>query len=150
MAAHAFAVLRRALLESELVGFARLTLHGKERLCLIHPLGPVCALTTIFYAGQLRKPEALAAPATVSEAEVGLARNLLEAFQAPFEPERFQDERRLTVLETIAQWRAEEGNVSKAAAPPRDLMAALRASLEASGAKKRPRLAVVGSGKSPG
>jgi DNA end-binding protein Ku len=149
LVAHAFAVLRRALLETEFVGVARLTLHGKERLCLIHPLGPVCALTTLFYTSQLREPQALATAATASEAEVRVARNLLETFRAPFEPEQFQDERRRTLLEAIAERRVDQADAAKPPTPTRDIMAALRASLAASGPKKRPRLAVVAGRDGP-
>jgi DNA end-binding protein Ku len=143
-AAHAFAVLRRGLLETELVGLARLALHGRERLCLIHPLGPVCALTTLYFADELRQPAGLVTPSNVSEIEAGVARDFLEAFKAPFDLEQYQDGRRETLLELIAARRtgAKVGS-SEQRAPVPDLMAALLASLEAPGRKKRPHLTVV-------
>ena len=78
-----------------------------------------------------------------------VACNLLQAFRAPFEPERYQDGRREALLEVIAERRAGDGTEAKAAASIRDLMAALKASLEASGHKKRPRLAGVAGRKGP-
>ncbi len=144
VAAHAFAVLRRALLATELVGLARLALHGRERLCLIHPLGPVCALTTLYFSDELRQPDQLAAPALVSDAEVRTAGSFLAAFQAPFDLEQYQDERRQTLLQAIGARRNRgDGGSSKQPAPIPDLMAALLDSLKAAGQKKRPRLTVV-------
>ena len=67
--------------------------------------------------------------------------------RSTFEPEQYEDRRRGTLLQVIGERRAGDGGAAKAAAPTRDLMAALKASIETSGHKKRPRLAVVAGRK---
>ena len=131
----AFQLLRNAMLESDCMAIAWVTLRRRRYLAAIRPYGEeVMLLTTMVHADEVLSaefwmPESGAPP---SGRELKMARMLIDALAGPFEAERFTDEHRERVLKAIEQRRPIE---SPAAAPSPtrvlDLMAALEASVKA-------------------
>ncbi len=131
----AFQLLRNAMLETDRMAIAWVTLRQRRYLAAIRPYGEeVMLLTTMVHADEVLPaefwmPESGAPP---SGRELKMARMLIDALAGPFEAERFTDEHRERVLKAIEQRRPIE---SPAAAPSPtrvlDLMAALEASVKA-------------------
>ncbi len=136
----AFQLLRNAMLESDRMAIAWVTLRQRRHLAAIRPYGEeVMLLTTMVHADEVLPadfwtPESGAPP---SEKELKMARMLIEALAGPFEPERFTDEHRERVLKVIEQKKPMESPTA-APSPTRvlDLMAALEASVKAAKAAR--------------
>lgn len=136
----AFQLLRNAMLETDRMAVAWVTLRQRRYLAAIRPYGDeVMLLTTMVHADEVLPaefwmPESGAPP---SEKELQMARMLIDALAGPFEPERFTDEHRERLLKAIEQKKPIE---SPAAAPSPtrvlDLMAALEASVKAAKAAR--------------
>ena len=100
-----YALLRRAMEDSGRVGIGRFVMRTKEYLVTVRPLGPGMALETMFYADEVRDvgeviPSELK-KASLSSRELALARQLIEAREAHFQPSRFKDDYRDRVLDVI-------------------------------------------------
>ena len=96
----------------------------------------------MYFADEIRHVADIAPQdAAVDERELELAKELIERFSGPFEPERYEDTYRKRLLEIIAAKR-EGKDVHAEPTPtpeePPDLMAALRASLEGAQRKREP------------
>jgi DNA end-binding protein Ku len=98
-------------------------------------------LETLFYPDEIRAQDLPSLPEVlVSQAELKMAFNLIDMLQEPFDPTKYRDEYRVALLEMIeAKVNGKEIVATPEAPLPKavDLMAALKASLEA--AKKRHR-----------
>lgn len=136
----AFQLLRNAMLESDRMAIAWITLRQRRYLAAIRPFGDeVMLLTTMVHADEVLPaefwmPESGAPP---SEKELRMARMLIDALAGPFVPERFTDEHRDRVLRAIEQHKPIEAPDSPPS-PARvlDLMAALEASVKAAKAAR--------------
>lgn len=136
-----YVLLRDAMRSSGRVAVVKITIRTRESLALVRVMGEVLVLQTMLWPDELRDAEFAAPPAevTVSEAEVAMAEQFIEALAADWDPERYTDVYREAVEELVA---AKLDGVevpvteeSQAEADVVDLVAALRASVEA--AKKR-------------
>lgn len=133
-----YALLVRALTERNLVAVGKLAIRTKERLCALRPKEDGLVLETLYYADEVRVPDS---PPTVavSDAEMKIANALIDLLEEPFDPSKYRDEYREKMMEVItAKLEGQEYVAAPApevAAPAVDLMAALRASVEA--AKQR-------------
>lgn len=135
-AGKAFDLLRTALAETGLVALAKWTYSSKERLAVIRLYGDALALQTLFWADEVKDAGKLDVPHyDLSEAEVEMAVTLVNAMKAEaLDLSQFRDEYRDALLELIAQKDAGEERTFVAPAavkPATDLMAALKASVEA-------------------
>ena len=134
-----FALLVKALEEKKLNAVGKIAIRTKERLCSLRPRDGGLMLETLFYADEVKPPETEAAEVKVSEAEMKVAYALIDLLQEPFDPTKYKDEYRGALMEIIEAKLEGHEYVAPAepaaAAPAVDLMAALRASVEA--AKKR-------------
>jgi DNA end-binding protein Ku len=136
----AFQLLRNAMLETDRMAIAWVTLRRRRYLAAIRPYGEeVMLLTTMIHADEVLPaefwmPEAVAPP---SERELKMARMLIDALAGPFEPQRFTDEHRERVLKAIEEKKPIESPTA-APSPTRvlDLMAALEASVKAAKAAR--------------
>jgi DNA end-binding protein Ku len=140
----AYRVLARALSESGRVGIGKVTIRDKERPCAIRVDEEVLLLDTMKWPDEVRVPafETLEGADDPTEAEVKMAQQLIDAMTAEFEPDRLTDEHRRRLEEAIsAKISGEEIAVApvseEAQAPVGDLMEALRASVDASGERRR-------------
>ena len=134
-----FALHVRALEEKKLNAVAKIAIRTKERLCSLRPRNGTLMLETLFFADEVKPPEFEAPELKISEAEMKVAYALIDLLQEPFEPEKYKDEYRDSLMQIIEAKLEGHEYVApaepEAAAPAVDLMAALRASVEA--AKKR-------------
>jgi len=130
-----FALLVKALDERKLIAIGKIAIRTKERLCALRPRDGLMVLETLFYSDEVRKPDAEAPDVKVSEAEMKIAYALIDMLQEPFEPAKYKDEYREAMLGVIeAKMEGHEFAMPaapEAAKPSVDLMAALKASVEA-------------------
>jgi DNA end-binding protein Ku len=144
-----YALLVRAMEEAGKVAIGRFVMRSREHLAAVRPMRGVLALETLFYADEVRTAEDVGASTLdreVSVRELKLARQLIDFLATDWKPERYRDTYRDRVLELIeSKARGEEMVVEQARSAPvvPDLMAALRASVDAakdrrSGEEDRP------------
>jgi DNA end-binding protein Ku len=138
-----YALLTKALEESEYVGIAKLTMHNREYTVFLRPHEGGLMLHTMYYEEEVRKVEGFGAPdVDLKDAEVKVAHQLIEALAAEWEPEKFKDDFQEN-LKNLIQTKLEGGKIAevekpKKIAPVVDLMAALKQSLAQMEGKKKP------------
>lgn len=130
----AFELFRVVLSRKSRVAIARIVFRKKEHIAAIRAGESHLVMSTLFYASEIRNPAPIAyAKPEISDKEVELAEVLIEALSGRFEPEKYRDRYRGALLELIKA--KVEGKEVKAITPEVkptvDLMAALRASVEA-------------------
>jgi DNA end-binding protein Ku len=124
-----------------MAGIGRIVLRTREHLAAIRPKDDVLVLETLYHADEIRDPAEVlrASSQEISERELGIATQLIEMLRTDWDPSRYTDGERKRVLEAIAA-KAEKGTVATdpdvvSAPDVPDLMAALRASVEAAKAR---------------
>jgi DNA end-binding protein Ku len=137
-----YRLLTRALEETGKVGIAKVVIRNKQHLAALRPYENVLVLETMYYADEVRKPEEVDGKVELRDAEVEMAKSLVENLSEPFEPEKYDDTYRKELLELLRAKEAgaplpepeeePEGDVV-------DLMAALRESVERTQKKGRSR-----------
>ena len=138
-----YALLTKALEESEYVAIAKLTMHNREYTVFLRPTEGGLMLHTMYYEEEVRKVEGFGAPdVELKDAEVKVAHQLISALAAEWEPEKFHDEFQEN-LKKMIQTKLEGGKIAevekpKKMAPVVDLMAALKESLAQMEGKKKP------------
>jgi DNA end-binding protein Ku len=136
----AYALLLKVLDQKRVIGVATIAIRNKESLCALRPLDKTLLLETLHYPDEIREREFSLTGSSVSERELSVAETLVEALQEPFDPDKYHDHYREALLELIAS-KTEGREVvvpesAPAGAPVTDLMAALRASIEAAKGRK--------------
>lgn len=131
-----YALLMKALKTKEVSAVAKIALRNKESLCVLRPgQNNTLMLETLFYPDEIRTQDLEGAPEVlVSQPELNMALSLVEMLQEPFDPRKYHDDYRSALLEVIEAKRSGQELVATPEAPlPKtvDLMAALKASLEA-------------------
>jgi DNA end-binding protein Ku len=137
-----YALLARALLESNRCALGRWAARGKQYIVMIRPVEGGLVMQQLLYAGEVRSIKDIEIPGTeVKEAELKLARQLIEQQASDeFDPAAYTDEVRERI-EAAVQKKVEGQQITLAEAPEAgaqviDLMDALRASLEKKPAKR--------------
>lgn len=134
-----YALLARAMADSGLAAVARYVFHGKENLGVLRVRDGVITLEKMYYADEVRPSDGIAPSgraAEVGDEELEMARRLISAYAGDFDIGRYHDRHRERLLEVIERrHRGERIAPVEAPAPeaPPDLLAALRASLDAMG-----------------
>ncbi|MBV8714599.1 MAG: Ku protein [Chloroflexi bacterium] len=130
-----YALLMRALKTKDVVAIGKIALRNKESLCALRAGDNALMLETLYYPDEIRTADLQAEPEVlVSPQELTMALSLVEMLEEPFDPKKYHDEYRTAMLEMIE---AKANGQEVVAAPetplPKtvDLMAALKASLEA-------------------
>jgi DNA end-binding protein Ku len=131
-----YALLMKALKNKQVSAMAKIALRNKESLCVLRPSEHgVLMLETLFYPDEIRTQDLPESPEVlVSQPELNMALSLVEMLEEPFDPKRYSDDYRNALLEVIEAKRSGQELVAQPEAPmPKtvDLMAALKASLEA-------------------
>jgi len=131
-----YALLLRALKTKQVSAVAKIALRNKESLCVIRASeNNVLMLETLYYPDEVRTADLPATPdVMVSQPELAMALSLVEMLEEPFDPQKYHDQYRATLLDLIeAKRNGQEIVAAPEVAAPRtvDLMAALKASLEA-------------------
>src|ERR1700688_989865 len=130
-----YALLTKALEESDYVAIAKLTMHNREYTVFLRPHKGGMMLHTMYYAEEVREVESFGAPdVEIKEAEVKVAHQLIEALADKWDPEKYHDNFQEN-LKKLIETKLEGGTVQaveqpKKLAPVVDLMAALKESLE--------------------
>ena len=138
-----YALLTKALEESEYVAIAKLTMHNREYTVFLRPHEGGMMLHTMYYAEEVRKVEGFGAPdVELKDAEVKVAHQLIEALADEWDPEKYHDTFQEN-LKKLIETKLEGGKVAevekpKKLAPVVDLMAALKQSLAQMEGKKKP------------
>lgn len=141
-----YALLTKALEESEFVAVAKLTMHNREYTVFVRPHKGGMMLHTMYYADEVREVEGFGAPdVELKDAEVKVAHQLIEALAADWDPEKFHDSFQDN-LKNLIQTKLEGGEIAevekpKKLAPVVDLMSALKQSLAQMEGKKKPAVA---------
>ena len=133
-----FYLLKHALEATERVAIAKVSLRQKEHLCCVRPYGKTIAMSTMFYADEIRSVDELDLPeddSLVSEQEVAMARMLIDQLTGPFDSGEHRDEYRWELERVIEAKLSGVQLATTAPAPVKgkvvDLMAALKASIDA-------------------
>src|SRR6476646_1275686 len=138
-----YALLTKALEESNYVAIAKLTMHNREYTVFLRPHSGGMMLHTMYYAEEVRQVEGFGAPdVELKDAELKVARQLIEALAGDWDPEKYHDSFQEN-LKKLIETKLEGGKVvevekPKKLAPVVDLMAALKQSLAEMEGKKKP------------
>ena len=137
-----YVLLLEALKDTGMAAVGRFVLRGQETFCLIRPHGEALAMETLFLAEDVRSQaeiEEAVGETQVRDAELDLARQVIDSLVADFEPQELQSVYRSNLRELLEAKLA--GQEIKAPepieedAPVIDLMEALRASVAQSSKK---------------
>ena len=87
-----YALLSKALEESEYVAIAKLTMHNREYTVFLRPYKGGMMLHTMYYKDEVRDLDNFGRPdVELKDAEVKVAHQLIEALSGEFEPEKYKD-----------------------------------------------------------
>jgi DNA end-binding protein Ku len=134
-----YRLLAKALEETGRVAIAKIVIRNKQHLACVRPVGRSLVLETMYYADEVRKPEPAPAP-RVRDAEVAMAKSLIENLAAKWDPARYHDSYR-SELRDLLESKAEGGPLPEPQAVEGgevvDLMEALRQSVAETKKKTR-------------
>jgi len=137
-----YVLLHEAMKEAGVAALGRFVLAGKEKLCLIRPMGDALALETLFVHEDVKdhvEIDDAVAGAEVKAPELDLAKQIIASLAAPFDPEELRSEYRESLRELLeAKLAGQEIALPDEPEPTPvvDLMEALRASVAAASEQK--------------
>ena len=134
-----YKLLLRAMAETGKVAIGTVVIRQKQAVVALRPSGDVLQMATLVYADEVVPPERLDdlpdESVEVADRELDVAKQLVQSLAGEWTPEKYRDEYREKVLALVESKAAgEEVAVQPAQeepAPVPDLMAALKASLDA-------------------
>ena len=136
-----YKLLAEAMQEANKVAVCHFVMRSKQHLAAIRPVDGRLMLSTMVYADELVAPDELGGldglgDIALDERETAMARQLIAALEADFEPDRYTDSYREALLELIERKASGDTAATVAAPAPTsdtvvDLMAALEASVAA-------------------
>jgi DNA end-binding protein Ku len=137
-----YRLLLEAMRETNKVAIAKVVIRSKESLVAVRPMAdhPVLEMATMLFADEVVDPERIdelsaAEDVEMNQRELDIAKQLVDSLASDFEPEKYKDTYRESVLEMIERKAAGEEIAvqpeAEEAAPVPDLMSALKASLDA-------------------
>lgn len=144
----AYQLLLKALQDSKRVGISKVTMHQREYTAFLRPYDHGLVLHTMYFANEIREAPGYGKTENIKlrPQEIKLAEQLVSSLSEDFHLEKYHDEFQQRLQELIeAKKKGKE--VAAAPSPKRapviDMMAALKKSLETSGARaKKPVRAV--------
>ena len=136
-----YKLLASAMQEADKVAICHFVMRSKQYLAAIRPVDGKLMLSTMVYADELVATDQIdgfdgLGDIAVDERETAMARQLIAALEADFEPDRYTDTFREAVLELIERKASGTATATVTAPAPTsdtvvDLMAALEASVAA-------------------
>jgi DNA end-binding protein Ku len=132
-----YVLLHEAMREAGVAALGRFVLAGKEKLCLIRPMGDALALETLFVHDDVKDHAEIddaVAGSEVRKPELDLAKQIIASLEGDFDPEELRSTYRESLRELLeAKLEGTEIVAPEPAAPAPvvDLMEALRASVAA-------------------
>jgi DNA end-binding protein Ku len=137
----AYALLVKAMADSNKVAVARFVLRNKENLAAIRPMGNVLTMATMRFADEVVSTKEIEDVVsengeTPKKQELEMAKQLIDSLAGDFDPTKYEDEYRNELLDLIERKAKGEKIVSAVSEEPEptkapDLMAALEESLAA-------------------
>jgi DNA end-binding protein Ku len=139
-----YVLLQHAMQETGMAALGRFVLAGKEKLCLIRPQGEALALETMYLAEDVYSHAEIdesVAEAEVKDAEVELARQIIDSLVTEFKPAEqlrsdYRDELRELLEAKLKGQEISRPEPVEEEAPAVDLMEALRRSVEEARTRK--------------
>jgi DNA end-binding protein Ku len=132
----AYALLRKALTETDRVAVAKVAIRDKERLATLRVRDNVLVLETMYWPDEIREARfaEIEKDIPVSDGDMKTARLLIDNLTEDFDPSQYGDRYREAVMEAVQQ-KIEGKEIVAAAAPEEptkvvDLTEALKRSLE--------------------
>ncbi len=155
-----YALLREALRESGKAGIANVVIRTRQYVAAMAPRGGALVLYLLRYAQELRPMDGLELPGDpesvgVTRQELKMARTLVDSMTMDWDPAEHHDEYR----EALQAWidrKIESGDIERApdagepaeeAAPPPDMMEALKQSVSHAGGRSAPKTKKKGAAK---
>jgi DNA end-binding protein Ku len=136
-----YALLLKAMAETEYVAVAKIAMHAREHVAIIRPTADGLVLHTMYFVDELHKARVGGKNAKNQFAakEMDLAKRLIDTLASPFKPEAYEDEYKKNVERLIEQKR--KGKTVTAVSQPKvqpvtDIMEALKRSLESRASSK--------------
>jgi DNA end-binding protein Ku len=130
-------LLKRSLQEMNRVAVGKIALRDREHMATLRPYDKGMVVNSLHWPDEIRSMEELNLPEEdikIDKREMEMAKMLIQNLSEEFDPERYVDEYREALL-SVARAKADGEEISVVEAPqPKvmDLMAALKASVEAS------------------
>lgn len=113
-----YALLREAMLAQGVIGIARVVMHTKEHLAALIPSGPALMLNTLRWAADIRAVEDLKLPsagksgAQLKDAELKMARQLVDDMTTPWDATAYTD-RFTEAVHALVEQRVAAGRTEK-------------------------------------
>ena len=140
----AYALLREAIRESDRIGIATFILRDAQHLAAVEVIDHAIVLSVLRFVDELADPKPLGFPTSdgIREAELDMAKALVDSLAADWDPEKYTDEYRDNLLRIIKGKVKGKTVTLEPTAEPRqaevvDLMERLRRSLDPRGAPPR-------------
>ena len=139
-----YRLLLAVLGETGKVAIAKVVIRNKQHLACLRPWEGTIVLETMYFADEIRTPESVDGKGQLREAEVEMARTLVENLSAEFDPKKYDDTYRKELLALLKE-KAETGGISAPLPEGEeegevvDLMAALRESVERTKKQRKKR-----------
>ena len=140
--AKAYRILTQALQERDMVGLARVAIRDREYPATLRTDGDVIVMETMYWPDEIREPafEELEEKVEVRPEEIKMAGMIIDNLTAPFDPTQWIDDSREAV-EALAKRKMDGEEIIAPTSPQPtgvvDLMEALKASVEATKAKRK-------------
>ncbi|MCW2529434.1 MAG: Ku protein [Pseudonocardiales bacterium] len=153
-----YLLLREALENSGMVALVKVAIRSREQLATLRVRDGVIVLETMLWPDEIRVPDFafLAEKVELRKQETAMAETLVSSMAGDFDPEEFSDDYRAALMEVIEAKSAGREVVEAATETPTagnvvDLMAALRASVDAAKKKRsgEPAAEAEASGETP-
>jgi DNA end-binding protein Ku len=102
-----YALLREALKQTHKVGIAKVVIQTKQHLAVLIPCGPALILNLLRWGGEIRSWEDLKLPpsdakaAGVKEAELNMAKQLIEGMSANWSADQFRDSFKEEIMKLV-------------------------------------------------
>lgn len=136
----AYALLRKALEESEKIGLAKIMIRSKEKLAVIRVYGQTLLMQTLHFPDEVRDIKNVPNvpdETNIQPKELETAKTLIDHLTSEFNPDKYTDDYRMELLELIRQKVDEnEGVTKQEQTNVIDLMEALEKSIEKAKPKK--------------
>jgi len=131
-----YALLRQALLEADRMAVVTVALRHRTTTAVLRVRGDVIVMQTMMWPDEIRTPDFNVETGEIKDAEVKMARMLVETLAGDFEPEEFEDDY-AGAVQAVVKAKVEGGEVRRTPTSTKtggevvDLLAALQRSVEA-------------------
>lgn len=129
----AFELLRAALMSEQKIAIGKTVMGTKDTLMAIIPREDGILISTMFYADDIRELQKSYTKPEVSDAELGMAKTLINSMDTPFDPAKYKDEYQAklrALIETKISGKEIVAAEPESSGRVIDLMEALKASVE--------------------